>query len=74
MKHWGGEKNFKKTQIRDKEKLEECTENGIPIIYYSNEKIKNEYDNGLLTTTEEVLNKIQNIIKANKGYGNSKKN
>lgn len=59
---FGGKHEYEILQKRDKEKYQDCFNNGIRLIYYKNTKkdIKCDYD--LCSTFDEVFNKIQKII------------
>lgn len=50
IKYFGGEQTLIKTQERDKRKETLCRENGVKLIYYSNQ----EYPN-TITNKEEIL-------------------
>ena len=50
VQHFGGENGFSKIIERDKEKLKKCNENGVRLIYYTNEPKKAPY----VTLTDEM--------------------
>lgn len=59
---FGGEDEYELVQKRDKDKYQECFNNGIRLIYYKNTKKNVECDYDLCSTFDEVFNKIQEII------------
>lgn len=61
VKQFGGEEQFKKRQLLDKEKYELCKAHNIKILYYSNEKYK-EYCQSIITDENELLRKIKSYV------------
>lgn len=59
VKFFGGEQNFNETVLRDKNKLNLCTENGIKILYYSN--LGDNYPYEVITSPEDLINEINKI-------------
>lgn len=57
---FGGEENFLKQKERDKEKLEECKQHGIKMIYYvADEKYFGTYENEI-HCPEELISMLNN--------------
>ena len=56
IKFFGGIKNFKKQQKRDRQKFKECLENNIEILYYVNEDYIGKRNR------EKVLSKVNNYL------------
>lgn len=61
VKFFGGEENFNETVLRDKNKLNLCTENGIKILYYSNLGDNYNYPYEVITSPEDLINEINKI-------------
>ena len=55
--YFGGEKEFKNVQKRDKLKNLLCKKNNVKILYYSNKK----YNDNIITDKKELLNLIKNV-------------
>jgi hypothetical protein len=55
--YFGGEKEFKIVQKRDKLKKMLCEKNNIKLLYYSDKK----YDNEIITEINELLKRIKNV-------------
>ena len=55
--YFGGEKEFKNVQKRDKLKNLLCKKNNVKILYYSNKK----YNDNIITDKKELLNSIKNV-------------
>lgn len=68
IKFLGGEKKYLRTIELDKEKYEECKNNGVKLLYFSYEKcvVPTQYIDTIYVDENELINEINNIIKNKK--------
>ena len=63
LEYFGGEERYKRTKELDKLKNKLCQDNNVSILYYSHYNY--DYDFEILTTIEELKNKIYGSFSKN---------
>lgn len=58
---FGGENNLKEVKLRDKNKLDLCTQHGIKVLYYSNLGKEFEYPYDVITDSQTLIDEIKKI-------------
>lgn len=61
IEFFGGVELYMDTKLRDKNKLDLCTENGIKVLYYSNLGEDFEYPYEVFTDLQNLIDEIKKI-------------